>query len=296
MAQGASSAPATPDQVSDTPATLGGGPETPRAMPAIDPTQENAALLLAIHGIVTGDGPEARARLYQTLLASTLYLVTLNNEGDETGPLELKGGEQLQLATIRSPQGQTFLPAFTDVQRLSVTLPPKGRYVPVPARVLCQMFMQGDAEGIVINPSQPPSGMLTKPEIAILANGAIPQVDENGQLTGNAQQQIQIRIQRPATPPDESFVNAIQDKARTIEEIEEVHLFAAGIEGQPVKLVIGILMREDLEPAQMQPAFEAVGRVALDAKGNTEDFDMMPLSPEVVESLQALEGLIYKKG
>lgn len=264
-------------------------------MPAIDPTQENAALLLAIHGIVSGDGPDARARLYQTLLASTLYLVTLNNEGDETGPLELKGGEQLQLATIRSPQGQTFLPAFTDVARLSANLPPKGRYVPVPARVVCQMFMQGDAEGIVINPGQPPSGMLTKPELAILANGGIPQVDANGQLTGQAQQQIQIRIQKPTTPPDESFVNAIQDKAKTIEEIEEVHLFAAGIEGQPVKLVIGILMRADMDPQQMQPAFEAIGNAAMEAKGNTEDFDMMPLSPEVVESIQSLEGLIYKK-
>ena len=120
--------------------------------PAIDPTQENAALLLAIHQIVVADGPEARARLYQTVLSATLYLVTLNNEGEESGPLELTQGGQLQLATIRSPEGETFLPAFTDVPRLSVTLPPKGRYVPVPVQMICQMLLQGDGQGIVINP------------------------------------------------------------------------------------------------------------------------------------------------
>jgi hypothetical protein len=265
-------------------------------MPAIDPTQENAAVLMAIHQIVSGDGPEARANLYQTLLASTLYLVTLNNDGEGTGPLELKGGEQLQLATIRSPDGKTYLPAFTDVPRLQVSLPPKGRYVPVPAQMLCQMFMQGDAEGIVINPGQPPSGMITKPEAQILATGGIPQVGPDGQLTGQAQQQIQIRIQKPEKQPDESFVNAIKATAATIDDIQEVHLFAAGIENQPIKLVIGMLMREDMEPQDMQPAFETVGKAAMEAKGTTEDFDMMPLSGEVVETIEPLGGLIYKKG
>jgi hypothetical protein len=76
-----------------------------------------------------------------------------------------------------------------------------------------------------------------------------------------------------------------------------VHIFAAGVENQPVKLVIGMLMREDLEPQQMQPAFEAVGKAAMDAKGSTEDFDMMPLSQDVVEAITPqVEGLIYKKG
>ncbi len=267
----------------------------PVAIPAIDPTQENAALLMAIHRIVSSDGPEARTSLYQTLLASTLYLVTLNNEDEGTGPLELKGGEQLQLATIRSPDGKTFLPTFTDVARLSVSLPPKGRYVPVPAQMVCQMFMQGDGEGIVINPGQPPSGLITKPEAAILANNAIPQVDANGQLSGQTQQQIQIRIQKPATPPDESFVNAIKAIASTLDDVHEVHLFAAGIENQPIKLVIGMLMRDDMEPQDMQPAFEVVGKAAMENRGATEDFDMMPLSPEVVETITPLEGLIYKK-
>lgn len=250
---------------------------------------------MAIQGIVTADGPDARANLYQTLLRSTLYLVTLNNEGDETGPLELKGGEQLQLATIRSPQGQTYLPAFTDVPRLKVSLPPKARYVPVPAQVVCQMFLQGDAEGIVINPGQPPSGMITKAEAQILAQGAAPTVGADGQLTGESQQQIQIKIQKPVTPPDESMVHAIQDLARTIDDIEEIHVFAAGIENQPVKLVIGMLMRDGLEPAQMQPAFEAVGKAAYEARGSTEEFDMMPLSREVVDTIGPLEGMIYRK-
>lgn len=264
-------------------------------MPPIDPNQENAHLLLAIQQIIQADGPDARTALYQSLLASTLYLVTLNNEGEGSGPIELKGGEQLQLATIRSPQGQTYLPAFTDVARLSVSLPPKGRYVPVPVQMLCQMFLQGDAEGIVINPGQPPSGMITKGEAQILASGAVPKIDANGQLTGEASQQIQIKIQKPATPPDESFLNAIKEVASTIPEIQEVHIFAAGIENQPIKLVIGMLMQDGMDPDTMQPAFETVGKAAFEARGNTEAFDMMPLNKEVVETIEPLEGLIYKK-
>ncbi len=265
-------------------------------MPVIDPTQENAAVLMAIHAIVSGDTPAARANLYQALLQSTLYLVTLNHEGEGSGPLELKGGEQLQLATIRSPDGKTYLPAFTDVPRLQVSLPPKGRYVPLPARAVCGMLLQGDAEGIVINPGQPPSGLVTKAEAQILSQGAIPTVDAGGQLTGEAQQQIQIKIQKPTAPPDESFVNAIQDAAKSIADIEEVHLFSAGIENQPIKLVIGMLMRDGLEPQEMQPAFEAVGKAAHDARGNTEEFDMMPLSRDVIDAITPqVNGLIYKR-
>lgn len=266
-------------------------------MPMIDPSQENAPLLLAIHQIVTADSPDARAALYQAILESKLYLVILNSEEEGDGPLELKGGEQLQLATIRSPSGQTYLPAFTDVKRLTVSLPPKGRYVQIPAQGICQMFLQGDAEGIVMNPGQPPSGMITRPEAQILAAGAIPQVDASGQLQneGQIQQQIRVKIEKPKTPPDESFINAIQDTAQTIDDIEEIHLFAAGIENQPIKLVIGILMRPGLEPAEMQPSFEKVGKAAYEARGTTEDFDMMPLNPEVVESIKGLEGLIYQK-
>lgn len=162
--------------------------------------------------------------------------------------------------------------------------------------MVCHMFMQGDAEGIVINPGQPPSGMITKPEASILATGAVPQVDANGQLTGQAQQQIQIRVQKPATEPDAAFVNAIKETAATIDEIEEVHLFSAGVENQPMKLVIGMLMRDDMEPQQMQPAFEAVGKAALASRGTTEDFDMMPLSRDVVEAISpGVNGQIYKR-
>lgn len=265
-------------------------------MAAIDPNQENGALLMAIHGVVTADGPAARENLYKTMIASQLYMVTINNEPGTSGPLELKGGEQLQLATIRAPDGKIFLPVFSDLKRLQVSLPPNGRWVPAPMQIICQMFMQGDAEGIVINPGQPPSGLVTKPEAQFLANGAIPRVDENGQLTGEiAQQQLRIEISKPKTPPDESFINAIQDSARTFDAIEEVHVFSAGVEKQAIKLVIGMLMRDGMEPADMQPAFEAVGQAAYDARGNTEEFDMMPLNRDVVETIRPLEGLVYKR-
>lgn len=259
---------------------------------------ENGRLLNAIGEIVQSDNAETRAGLYAALLDSMLYLISMPGEGEEeigTGEVTLQEGQQLSLATIRDPNGNTFLPAFTDLERLSRSLPDKARYVRLPTPAVCRMFMQSAGEGIVINPSQAPTGVITRGEAQALANNTAPTFDENGQVRVEMPQQMKIAIGKPDVPPAESFVQAIQAEAAKQPIVREVHLFRAAIEDQPPRLMIGLLVDDGLTPEQMHPSFDAIGKAAYEARGDTEAFDMMPLNEGMIEAIRPIEGVVYSR-
>jgi hypothetical protein len=259
---------------------------------------DNAALLNAIGEVVQHDTPETRAGLYAAVLQSMLYLVSMPGEGDAelgTGEITLQEGQQLSLATIRDGEGRTYLPAFTDLERLSRSLPEKARYVRIAAQSVCRMFMQGDGEGIVINPAQAPTGVITRAEAQALANGVAPEIDENGQLRIEVPQQMRIAVGKPDVAPAESFVEAIRGEAAKHSIVREVHLFKAAIEDQQPRLMIGLLVDEGLTPEQMHPAFETIGKAAYEARGDSEAFDMMPLNEQMIEAIRPIEGIVYSR-
>ena len=276
-------------------------PQQPVSTPAIEPhagenAGENADLLVAISGVIAADTPHSRVALYTALLASELFLVSMPGENSEAlpaGEVTLQEGQQLSLATIRDPEGRTFLPAFTDVDRLSTSLPAgeKTRYVRINTAAVCRMFLQGEGEGIVINPGQAPSGVVSRSEAQLLATGTVPHVDENGQIA--APMQMRVVIAKPETPPAQSLVDAVMSEAPKHAIVREVHVFKGNVEGQPPRLILGLSVDDGLTPEQMQPAFEAVGQAAYDARGDTEDFDMMPLNDQMLEAIRPLEVVIY---
>ena len=271
-----------------------GGP-TPTAD---DQAGENSDLLAAISGVVNADTAESRVALYTVLLASELFLVSMPGENSESlpaGEVTLQEGQQLALATIRDPEGRTFLPAFTDTGRLSNSLPAgeKTRYIRINSAAVCRMFLQGEGEGIVINPGQPPSGVISRAEAQVLATGSAPHVDENGQIVGTAQQQMRVMIGKPETPPAQSLIDAVVAEAPNQPIVREIHIFKGNIEGQPPRLIIGLFVDDGLVPEQMHPSFEAIGKAAYEARGDTEDFDMMPLNEQMLEAIRPLEGVIY---
>lgn len=275
----------------------------PSSIPAATPSEgsadgENAPLLNAIAELIQADTPETRNGLYAAMLSCSLYLVSMPTEGDADlgiGEITLQEGQQLSLATIRDGEGKTYLPAFTDVDRLSRSLPEKGRYVRIPAQSVCKMFLQGDGEGIVINPAQPPTGVITRAEAQVLSTGVAPQIDENGQLRVEVPQEMKIAIGKPDVAPAESFVNAIRDEATKHPMVREVHVFRAAIESQPPRLMIGLLINEGLSPDEMHPTFQAIGKAAYDNRGETEQFDMMPLNEQMIEAIRPIEGVVYSR-
>lgn len=263
---------------------------------------ENAALLAGIAAVVANDNAQTRTSLYTTILSSELYLVSMTPEGAQplpAGEVTLQEGQQLSLATIRDGEGRVFLPAFTDIERLTLSLPEgdKARYLRVAASAVCRMFLQGEGEGIVINPGQAPTGIITRHEAQVLAAGSIPQIDENGQMVAPAsQQQMRVMIAKPDVPPSESMIAAILAEAPKHERIREIHVFKAGVEDQPARLMIGLAMDEGMAPEEMQPTFQTLGQAAFDARGETEPFDMMPLNEQLLEAIRPLEAVVYRRG
>lgn len=274
--------------------------ERSKPQPAAQIAEEgqNADLLAAIAAIATGDSPDTRAAMYAILLSSDLFLISMPPGGDESfpvGEIALNEGQQLSLATIADGQGRLFLPAYTDLVRLTRGLPEgqKARYIRVNASAVCRLFLQGPGEGIVINPGQSPSGVLTRPEAQILATGAAPQINEQGQLVGMPPQQMKIVIAKTETPPAQSMLDAILAEAPLHPHVREIHLFKAGLEEQTPRLMIGIAMDPDMTPEQMHPSFEAIGKLAFEARGDTEAFDMMPLNDQLLEVIRPLESVVY---
>lgn len=264
-----------------------------------DASGENAALIAAIHAVVQGDSPETRKALYEALLAAEVYLVVMGGEvpdptKSETGEVNLQEGQQVSLATIRDPNGAVYLPAFTDVDRMSNTLPEDAKYLRVPAPAAFRMFLQGQGNGIVINPGQAPSGVITRGEAELLAQGVVPEIGENGQLVGAPARQMRIGIGKLQTPAPESFVEAIRAAAAGIPAVREVHLFVAGLEDQPPRQMIGVAIDDSVPPDQMHPLFDAIGKAAFAARVEGQDaFDMMPLAAELLDAIKPLDAAVY---
>jgi hypothetical protein len=272
----------------------------PSPSPSLDgSSSENTALLAAIAGVIASSTSESRVVLYNAILASDLYLLSIPAEGGEqipAGEITIQEGQQLSLATIRDPEGRTFLPAFTDVARMSASLPEgeKARYIRINAAAVCRMFMQGEGEGIVINPGQPPSGVITRAEAQILATGTAPHLDENGQMVGTTPQQMRIMIGKPETPPAQAMIDAILAEAPKHPSVREIHIFKGGIEGQPPKLMVGMYLDDGLTTEQMQPIFVAIGKAAYDTRSDAdEEFDMMPLNEPLLDAIRPLESVVY---
>ena len=259
---------------------------------------ENALLLNAINEIIQNDNPETRTGLYAAILQSELYLVSMQGTGEEelaSGAITLQEGQQLSLATIRDGDGKMFLPAFTDVERLARSLPERGRYLKISAVSVCKMFLQGDGEGIVINPAQAPTGVITRGEAQALASATIPEIDENGQLRVKVPEQMKIAIGKPDVAPAESFLEAIKAEAANHPIVREVHVFKAAVEDQQPRLMIGLYVDDGLLPDQMHPSFEAIGKAAYEGRGDTEHFDMMPLNEQMIEAIRPLEAIVYSR-
>lgn len=272
----------------------------PGAISAAPPSTENADLLAAMTAVGASDNPETRKQLYGVLLTSELFLISMTGPDDEVlerGEVTIQEGQQISLASINSPDGKQYLPAYTDTARLSSALPPgdNARYIRINTAAICRMFMQGTGEGIVLNPGQPPTGIITRAEAQILATGVVPELDEHGQVVAPPPPGYKMTFGKLETKPAQTFIDAILAEAPKHPIVREVHLFKAGMEDQPLRLMIALLVESNLTPEQLHPSFVAIGQAAHDARGDTEAFDMMPLNDQMAEAIKTLESRIYQR-
>jgi hypothetical protein len=255
-------------------------------------------LLAAIDAVVQGDNASTRAAVYDAILQAEFYLVLMNDKDSvESGEVTLTPGQQISLATISLPDGKVLLPIFSDLDRLQKSVPPgtSVRHVKLPAQGVFQIFMQGPGFGVVINPNVPPSGFVTRTEAEYLAQGQVPQLNEDGTVKPPAEREVKLALGKPNPPPAAEFVAAVREASAQQEHVREAHIFMAAVEPNPLKLMVGLLLTDDLTEEEAVATFRAVGEAAVKHVTGDSKFDMMPLNGGLDEAVKQLDGLVYRK-
>jgi hypothetical protein len=255
-------------------------------------------LLAAIDAVVKGDNPTTRANVYQAILRSELYLILLNDKDSvESGEVTLQQGQQISLATISMPDGKVLLPVFSDVERIRQGVPPGTpvRYVRLPAQGVFQIFLQGPAFGVVINPNVPPSGFVTRAEAEYMAQGQVPELNEDGTVKAPAEKEVRMGLSKAPENLPAEFVAAVREAAMSAEHVREAHVFQAAIEPNPLKLMVGLLLADNLTEEEAIASFRAVGEAASKHMTGDAKFDMMPLNGGLEEAVKQLDALVYRR-
>ncbi len=118
-------------------------------------TLGNVELVSAIEAVAARDNQVTRKALFETLRRSDLVLAL---EGTE---LVLAVGED----------DQVYVPAFTDVAAMRAAFPHAYEPRVEAATVVFELVLSGDCAGLAINPAGPIGGILTRDDVASLAEG-----------------------------------------------------------------------------------------------------------------------------
>ena len=117
-------------------------------------TDANAEVVAAIEAVAARDDTDTRKALFEALLGARLVVAL---EGRE---LVLAVGED----------DQAYLPAFTDVAAMRAAFPTAYDPRVEPAATVFELVLAGDCAGLALNPAGPIGGILTRDDVASLAD------------------------------------------------------------------------------------------------------------------------------
>ncbi|MDP8993259.1 MAG: SseB family protein [Actinomycetota bacterium] len=114
----------------------------------------NAELVAAIEAVAAKDNQVTRRALFETLRRAELVLAVEDRE------LVLAIGED----------DLSYVPAFTDVAAMRAAFPHAYDPRVEPTAVVCELVLAGECAGLAINPAGPIGGILTRDDVASLAD------------------------------------------------------------------------------------------------------------------------------
>jgi hypothetical protein len=254
---------------------------------------KNPRFLAAMHAVARGDSPEARQELYGALLESTLLTpLQAPPPGSAPGFVTDVGADRLPFMLMRDMNGRSLFLAFTDSTAL-LRWEPTFSYVAVPAVELASIALHANADAMVINIAGPTGGEITRPELAVLAQGAIPGLGNTYEFSAATQ----ARVRFPQETPEPAFMSAIGQGLARHPEVLSAHLVDAVVgDGEPHWL-LGIRFEE-------VPEEPAVSEIMSDVVGGVQQFmtperymDFMVLrgQDEFTETIENTGLLVYRK-
>ena len=115
----------------------------------------NVELVAAIEAVAANDNQLTRRALFETLRTAELVLA-------------LEGAE---LVLAIGEDDQAYVPVFTDVAAMRSAFPHAYEPRMEPASVVFELVLSGDCAGLAINPAGPIGGILSRQDVASLAEG-----------------------------------------------------------------------------------------------------------------------------
>ena len=135
------------------------------------------------------------------------------------------------------------------------------------------MALQQDLTSVVINAKGPTGGEVTRRELAILAQGAIP--DQEGQITFN--QDAPALISQPAVKPSADLMGRMRDALSRNPWVKAGYLVQMAIGGGEPHLVLGVLFSRLPEQAAVGSFMQNLGAAVQPGLAEGQGMDFMVL-------------------
>ncbi|WBA43370.1 enhanced serine sensitivity protein SseB C-terminal domain-containing protein [Hymenobacter canadensis] len=231
--------------------------------------------------------PNLRPAFYQALLHEQLYAVTLPQEGQPGGEVQIEPGMEIQLQVLHDGN----IPLFSSAERIfegGVT-PESVSYIHVRGLDLLQMVQ---ATNCVLNPFSPAGKLLSSQEIQdLLASDLV------NPPTGPEGDQVPVQLGPPTVEPTE-LLAALREFCADREFLQQAYLAEMRIESSDVPPRLLLAFQAD-SPEQDPEFLQELGPVIEGRLQGFEFVDMMLLNPASDEPLNqyfALQEPFYKRG
>lgn len=233
----------------------------------------NIALLTAMQRAAESGRPDARLAIHQALADGPVLVATT-----EPSP-----GEQPLPLTVPGRDGRPLVLAFTDLEALSRWADGTQPWASIGGADLCSLTLSRGGTGIVLNPSGPYAGELTRDELQLVADSTA--FDVEGMEDGGARLVLRdpsgVQLKDLANPP-EHLVTAARNAATATPDLRAAYLLEATGPGQPHP-VLGLVGEPGVDWDRVAPE---VGHRLAAALPAGEFVDLYPLEGPLLQHVE----------
>ena len=241
------------------------------------PTLANQGLEVAIEQVATADTKEARQQFYRELLASRLILPAPGPADGSLPPgrtIAEYPRQSLRFIVMQSPEGERAAVAFTSAAAYQAWQPGSSVPVVAPAQEVLSATVAGQCQALLINPAGPVRTVLSRPIVAALADGLVPEGWEGNELKLTAASSASRFISAPRDL-DAAFVDALRARSASVREIQATYLVETSTEGGTPSLVVVLELQQDTDP---QPVVQSIGEAIRPTLPRGKYVDILPLT------------------
>lgn len=237
--------------------------------------KENADLERVMAEMAAHPDMKVRRVLYLELLKGTL-LLPLPSHLDP--PADGKPLKELQLVTHPGEKGKVLWLAFTSRRALHQWRPqfPEA-YAAIKGQQVFALAVQNNVDQVIINPSGPVGGRITRMELEMLAEGSLPVQGGEQIHTVVARPNTNYRFETPSGDEKADLILYLVGHLQKGVGVHEGYLIRLAIGDGAPHLLLAIRFLKAPPEKEVKPFLEAIAKDVGPYLGNGEYLDMLPL-------------------